>query len=86
MRAHYPHMPLLFSCAEDRPESYLEHDLSDFDLLDPHIWMVQQNGGEFYKLTEYGYERFDAKGCTNLSLKAEGVYRARAGILVEGVS
>lgn len=39
--------------------------------------MVQQNGGEFYKLTEYGYERFDAKGYTNLSLKAEGVYRAR---------
>ena len=77
VRAHYPHMPLLFSCAEDRPENYLEHDLSDFDLLDPHIWMVQQNDGEFYKLTEYGYERFDAKGYTNLSLKAEDSYRAR---------
>jgi hypothetical protein len=77
VRAHYPQMPLLFSCAEDRPESYLEHDLSDFDLLDPHIWMVQQNDGEFYKLAEYGYERFDAKGYTNLSLKAEDIYRAR---------
>jgi hypothetical protein len=77
VRAHYPHMPLLFSCAEDRPENYLEHDLSDFDLLDPHIWMVQQNDGEFYKLAEYGYERFDAKGYTNLSLKAEDIYRAR---------
>jgi len=77
VRAHYPHMPLLFSCAEDRPENYLEHDLSDFDLLDPHIWMVQQNGGEFYKFAEYGYERFDSKGYTNLSLKAEDSYRAR---------
>lgn len=77
VRAHYPQMPLLFSFAEDRPESYLEHDLSDFDLLDPHIWMVQQNDGEFYKLAEYGYERFDAKGYTNLSLKAEDIYRAR---------
>ena len=77
VRARYPQMPLLFSCAEDRPENYLEHDLSDFDLLDPHIWMVQQNDGEFYKLAEYGYERFDAKGYTNLSLKAEDIYRAR---------
>jgi hypothetical protein len=77
VRAHYPQMPLLFSCAEDSPESYLAHDLSDFDLVDPHIWMVQQNNGEFYKLAEYGYERFDAKGYTNLSLKAEDIYRAR---------
>ena len=77
VRAKYPQMPLLFSCAEDRPENYLEQDLSDFDLLDPHIWMVQQNDGEFYKLAEYSYERFDAKGYTNLSLKAEDIYRAR---------
>jgi hypothetical protein len=77
VRAKYPQMPLLFSCAEGHPESYLAQDLSDFDLLDPHIWMVQQNDGEFYKLAEYGYEHFDAKGYTNLSLKAEGVYRAQ---------
>jgi hypothetical protein len=77
VREKYPQMPLLFSCAEDRPENYLEHDLKDFDLLDPHIWMVQQNDGEFYKLSEYGYERFDAKGYTNLSLKGEDLYRAR---------
>ena len=77
VRARYPQMPLLFSCAEDRPENYLAQDLSDFDLLDPHIWMVQQNDGEFYKLAQYGYERFDAKGYTNLSLKAEDLYRSR---------
>ena len=77
VRAKYPRVPLLFSCAEDTPEHYLEHDLSDFDLLDPHIWMVQQNDGEFYKLTGYAYERFDAKGYTNLSLKAEDAYRAK---------
>ena len=70
-------MPLLFSCATGEPEGYLDHDLSDFDLLDPHIWMVQQDGGEFYKLAGYAYERFDPKGYTNLSLKAEDVYRAR---------
>lgn len=77
VREKYPQMPLLFSCAESRPENYLQHDVSDFDLLDPHIWMVQQNDGEFYKLAEYGYERFDSKGYTNLSLKGDGIYRAR---------
>jgi hypothetical protein len=77
VRAKYPQIPLLFSCAEDEPEKYLPQDLSDFDLLDPHIWMVQQNDAEFYNLTDYHYERFDAKGYTNLSLKAESAYRAR---------
>lgn len=76
VRAKYPELPLLFSIATDAKQ-LVGPDLSDFDLLDPHIWMVQQNDSEFYKLTGYGYERFDPKGYTNLSLKAEDVYRAR---------
>ena len=85
VRAKYPQMPLLFSCATDEPEGYIKQDVSDFDLLDPHIWMVQQHGGEFYKLTGYNYERFDPKGYTNLSLKAEDVYRARPDYWQKGL-
>jgi len=77
VRARYPEMPLFFSCSSDRVENYLEHDLTDFDLLDPHVWMAQENGGEFYNIVGYAYERFDPKGITNLSLKAEATYRAR---------
>jgi hypothetical protein len=77
VRARYPQIPLFFSCSSERVENFLEHDLSDFDLLDPHTWMVQENGGEFYKIVGYEYERFDPKGYTNLSLKAESTYRAR---------
>ena len=77
VRAHFPTMPLFFSCSSSRVENYLEQDLSDFDLLDPHVWMAQENDGEFYKLVGYAYERFDPKGYTNLSLKAESTYRAR---------
>jgi hypothetical protein len=77
VRAHYPKMPLLFSCSSERVESYLEHDLSDFDLFDPHVWMTTQNDGEFCKIVGYAYERFDPKGYTNLSLKADPTYRAR---------
>ncbi len=77
IRSHFPTMPLFFSCSSARVENYLEQDLSDFDLLDPHVWMAQENDGEFYKLVGYAYERFDPKGYTNLSLKAESTYRSR---------
>jgi hypothetical protein len=75
VRDRYPQLPLLFSFAGDPAQS--AQNLSDFDLLDIHTWMTQQNNGEFYKLTGYNYERFDAKGYTNLSLHAEDTYRAR---------
>jgi hypothetical protein len=77
VRANYPSIPLFFSIATGPSPSLLNNDLSDFDLLDPHIWMTQENNGEFYRLTGYAYERFDNRGYTNLSLKAEDVYGAR---------
>jgi len=77
VREHFPKMPLFFSCSSSRVENYLEQDLTDFDLLDPHVWMTQENDGEFYKLVGYAYERFDPKGYTNLSLKAEPTYQSR---------
>jgi hypothetical protein len=76
VREKYPDLPLQFSFAGD-PAPATKLDLSDFDLLDTHVWMTQQNNGEFYKLTGYNYERFDPKGYTNLSLKADETYRAR---------
>lgn len=76
VREQYPSMPLFYSIATSASQ-LIGPNLSDFDLLDPHIWMVQQHDGEFYKLTGYNYERFDSKGYTNLSLKGDDVYRAR---------
>jgi hypothetical protein len=76
VREKYPELPLLFSFAGD-PAPATQQELSGFDLLDLHVWMTQQNNGEFYRLTGYNYERFDAKGYTNLSLKADETYRAR---------
>jgi hypothetical protein len=76
VREKYPDLPLQFSFAGD-PTPATKQDMSDFDLLDTHVWMTQQNNGEFYKLTGYNYERFDPKGYTNLSLKADETWRAR---------
>jgi hypothetical protein len=86
VREQYPEMPLFFSVASGDTAAFGQHDLSYFDLLDPHIWMAQSRGGEFYRLTDYQYERFDAKGYTNLSLKAADVYRARPEYWQDGLT
>ncbi len=85
VREQYPEMPLLFSVATGSMQSFFVHDLRYFDLLDPHIWMAQQNAGEFYRECGYAYERFDAKGYTNLSLKAADAYRARPEYWQQGL-
>jgi hypothetical protein len=77
VRKDFPQLPLLFSFFNDEVEDYAKHDVSHFDLLEHHIWMAQANGGEFYKLVDYRYERFDLKGYNNMNLKAEPIYRAR---------
>ena len=66
--------------------SFEEHDLSYFDLMDPHIWMAQTRNGEYYNEVGYHYGRFDTRGYTNMSLKAEEVYRARPQYWQEGLS
>lgn len=76
VRAKYLQMPLLF-CLTGWPAQYLKQNLSDLDLMDQHIWMAQENQGEFYKLVGYTYARFDSKDYTNLALKGESTYRAR---------
>ena len=80
VREKYPNLPLQFSFAGD-PAPATKQDLSGFDLLDTHVWMTQQNNGEFYKLTGYNYERFDPKGYTNLSLKSRARISRPPGVL-----
>jgi hypothetical protein len=70
-------LPLCFSFFNDRVEDYLDQPMSEFDLFEHHIWMVQQNDTEFYKAFGYEYERFDPKGYTAMSLKAEALYRSK---------
>ncbi|MGB9144742.1 MAG: cellulase-like family protein [Acidobacteriaceae bacterium] len=86
VRERYPQVPLFFSVATGSMAAFGQHDLSYFDLLDPHIWMAQTRDGEFYQLTGYDYEHFDGKGYTNLSLKAAEVYRARPEYWQEGLT
>lgn len=86
VRARYPQVPLFFSVATGNMAAFGQHDLSYFDLMDPHIWMAQSRNGAFYQECGYAYERFDNKGYTNLSLKAAETYRARPDYWQDGLT
>ncbi len=76
MRQAYPDMPFLYSFDHGDVKKYEEVDCSFLDLYEHHIWMAQQNGGEFYKLVGYGYNRFSPDDYKN-GEKRERVYRER---------
>lgn len=76
LRQKYPEIPYTFSFTGDVNESTLEKgDISMLDFLEPHIWMVNGNDGEFYKTVDYNFERFSNEGYDNIALKGEKLYR-----------
>jgi hypothetical protein len=78
LRRRFPELPYTFSfTGEVTSESKFKADYAMLDFLEPHIWMVSGNGGEFYREVGYAYDRFDNTGYTNLQKNGERVYRER---------
>jgi len=77
VRKTYPDIPLFFSFDGDRVEYYAERDISFFDAIEHHTWMVKEHNGEFYKIVEYDYGRFSPQAYKNLAAKGEHTYRAK---------
>jgi len=75
VREHHPDLPLCFSMDGDRPEYYVERDLSFMDLIEHHVWMAKENGGEYYALVGYKYDRFSPESFEALVANGERVYR-----------
>ena len=71
LRAAHPGIPLTFSVVNDIPDVT---DLGFLDLLEPHIWLVQN--GRFYERTGYSYQRFDGAGYQAQVRWAEAMYRS----------
>jgi hypothetical protein len=57
---------------------YGTRDLGFFDLLEHHTWMAKENGGEFNREVQYGFQRFETKGYENLVAHAGRLYRERS--------
>lgn len=49
VRNRFPQLLLNFSFDNTDIDKYSKYDLSHFDFLEHHIWMVKENDGEFYK-------------------------------------
>jgi len=78
LKEKYPDIPYTFSFTGEVNEASLtKGDTSMLDFLEVHIWMVNGNNGEFYRETNYRYERFSNDGYKNLALKGEKLYREK---------
>lgn len=77
VRGEFPALPVCFSFDGMDDSLYGLRDLRHFDLLEHHTWMAKENGSEFNRATEYGFQRFESTGYENLVAHAERLYRAR---------
>lgn len=77
LRERYPDLRYTFSHTFNPRDLHLTgDDLDHLDLLEPHIWMVQAYGSEFYKTIGYHFNRWDSKGYENLVEHGERLYRS----------
>lgn len=88
VREAYPDLPLVFS-TDSQDLWRFKNDLSYFDLIEHHIWMANQNQGEFLKVIDYKNGRFDPQAYKNVQANAERVYREKpdywSGMLVKQI-
>lgn len=85
LRNEYPGIPLTYSFDLHNKEKVLEKDLSFLDFCEPHIWMSQFNGGEYYRLAGYNYELFSGIGYENMVKNGRRVYEERKDYWHEGL-
>ncbi len=82
LKEHYPQLKYTFSFTGIPDELGNEH-LKEFDLLEPHIWMVQHT--DFYKKSGYYFDMFGRDNYTNLALNGSRVYHENPEKYKEGV-
>jgi len=86
LREAYPEIPYTFSFYGEVTEELIEKaDLSFFDLLEPHVWMANNNSGEFYQKVGYWFEKVTNEDYQDLALKGEKTYRENENYWKEGL-
>ncbi len=77
VRVVYPDMPFIYSFDNEDVRMYEKVDISFLDFYEHHLWMAQQNRGEYYKLVGYDYGRFSPEGYKKLARNGERVYKEK---------
>ena len=75
VRRRFPSLKYCFSFSDDL-DKWNGVDVSYFDILEPHLWMVVCSDLEFYNQFEYKHTRFDSTGYENVVKYAENLYRS----------
>jgi len=76
VKTAFPDIPVTFSFDANENE-LMKKDVSFLDFLEPHIWMSQQQGQEFYKAIDYKFELFNNQGYEALAKNGKKVYYER---------
>ena len=83
LKKNYPDLRYTYSFTGQVPDHLSEHELASFDLLEPHIWMVQYT--DFYQKSGYYFDMFASDNYTNLALNGAKVYYENPEKYKEGV-
>jgi hypothetical protein len=77
LRKEFPELPIGYSFEPRDPSKLDGVDLSWTDYVDPHLWMAQANGGEFYEACGYKYDRFSNESYLAFAENGEPLYRSK---------
>lgn len=79
VRASYPNIDLTFS-ASDELEDWPAQDVSEYDFLEPHIWMAYSADAGFYHELNYDMlgSLFDPQQYESLARSAAPLYRSQS--------
>lgn len=73
VREHFPDLDYTFSfCTE--LATWREQDITELDVLEPHVWMAHREVSDFHARVGYAFERFEPTGFDNLVANAGRVY------------
>jgi hypothetical protein len=75
LRASFPSLDYTYSFSREY-DNWHDQDVSEYDLLEPHVWMSHPETSDFHDLIGYHFERFDPRGFDNIVLNAKSEYFA----------
>ncbi len=73
VRAAFPDLEYTYSFSNEYT-NWAHQDLSEFDLLEPHIWMSHHETSDFHAQVGYHFERYDPIGFDNITKNARREY------------
>jgi hypothetical protein len=65
VRSAYPDIDYTYSFCDELP-TWTEQDVSMLDVMEPHIWMSNNEYSDYYDRVGYNYEAFDPTGFDNV--------------------